>query len=145
MIVKKKDSTFELKIAYFEYKNGVFYGTVEAKNLDCDPDVKQVNFSYSEDSKVFLIPFIDSDYNRKWLEGKYEHYVRANDFLTKFSKEIEKFITDSYEARIRNDEFTIKKLAEVIRWIYLLRSIHMVMVMSTRMEKASSALLYQMK
>lgn len=111
MIVEKKDSTFELKIAYSEYKNGVFYGTVEAKNLDCDPDVKQVNFSYSEDSKVFLIPFIDSDYNRKWLEGKYDHYVRANDFLTKFSKEIEKFITDSYEARIRNDEFTIKALA----------------------------------
>lgn len=104
MIVEKNNSRFDLSIAHAEYKYGVFYGTVEAKNLDCDPDVKQVNFSYSEDSKVFLIPFMDSDYNRKWLEGKYDHYVRANDFLTKFSKEIEKFITDSYEARIRNDK-----------------------------------------
>lgn len=108
MIVEKQGARYDLQIASYGRSDKLFFGAIEAKNLDCAADVKTVNFSYSKDKKVFLIPFIDSEYNRKWLEGKYEHYVNANDFLQNFSKEIGQFITESYEAILKNENNTVK-------------------------------------
>ena len=108
MIVEKQGARYDLQIASYGRSDKLFFGAIKATNLDCVPDVKTVNFSYSKDKKVFLIPFIDSEYNRKWLEGKYEHYVNANDFLQNFSMEIGQFITESYEAILKNENNTVK-------------------------------------